>query len=146
MRELFRDSLYESAFEESDDFYDGWWTDVSGAHEVSRGLHFLSFTQGDTELVRATVMERADIADVFAEFDPSQPCLEIELIETNATMRKDGHGRRAVELIRRRWAQHQIVAFSLDADYFWSGVGFTEKARLDGGIGYSPLFVAPPSG
>lgn len=121
--------------------HDAWWTHLDFALD-DPNAHFLVITDGEEEVARALVLEHR-IATSFVDFDARVPTIEIDKFAVRQHLWLNGHGRSAVDLIRRRWASFQTVAFSLDADHFWRKIGFTERRRVDGGSGYKPFYVAP---
>lgn len=143
LRQLRPEDRYASPYDTSVPGYlhDTWWTDLDFAlNDPKANLLVIADERG--EVARALVLEHR-IVTQFREFDGSIPTIEIDKFEVRRHLWKNGYGRDAVELIRRRWASFQTVAFSLDADHFWEGIGFKEKRRRDDASGYKTFFIAP---
>ena len=75
--------------------------------------------------------------------------LEVDFFEVSSTMRCRGIGRQVLRGLARRFPDRRLVAFSEEADDFWSGLGWTRYDHPEGFPAYRPFFVAPvgwPSG
>ena len=102
---------------------------------------FVQAMLGDEEVARVELDDNVDFDHYRNTPNLSSRALEIQLIEVSAA-----HGclRIGSEVVRRLVIQHRertLVAFSEDADGFWSSLGWDRYDHPEGWPHYRPLFV-----
>lgn len=121
-------------------FTEGWWD-----HRVGRARDqhsdFLSFTLNGNEVARAEV-DRGTINNIYVGLTPAPEIVDVVFFEVRESRRRAGVGRAAIALIERRYDGEMLIAFSEEADDFWSGIGWTHYPRADRSPHHRPLFVS----
>lgn len=130
-------SSYSPSFEyKPEGFNTRWW------HEHHDGMDWFNFLHGNIELARAGIISpytlEADYKEVI------HPCtgVQIAFFEVHKEYRRKGFGRSSLELIKQKYPDTKIFAFSENADDFWSGIGWIYHPRQDDHIGhYQKLYI-----
>lgn len=69
--------------------------------------------------------------------------LEIDFFEVSSRVRGEGVGSSVVRLVAQRFPESRLLAFSEEADGFWSSLEWARYDHPAGPSSYRPLFVAP---
>lgn len=120
-------------------FNERWW-DRRIERVCERAGEFLSLTRDGEELARAEI-DRGGIDNICVGLTPASEVVDIVFFEVRDSHRLAGIGAQAIDLIVKRYEGEMLIAFSEEADGFWSGIGWTHHPREDGSRHYRPLFV-----
>lgn len=130
-------SSYSPSFKyKPEGFNTRWW------HEYHIDMEWFSFWQGDLEVARAGTVSPYTLSANYENI--ISPCegVEIAFFEVHKDYRGRGIGRSSLELVKRKYLNTRLFAFSENADNFWSGVGWIYHPRQDDHIGhYRRLYI-----
>lgn len=107
-----------------------WW------HEYHIDMEWFSFWQGELEVAHAGTVSPYTLSDNYENIIPPCEGVEIAFFEVHKDYRGRGIGRSSLELIKRKYPNTRLFAFSKNADNFWSGVGWIYHPRQDDHIGH----------
>ena len=107
-------------------FNDSWWEYTS--HAPTRDF---SFRIKNEEVARVKMLYQPLQASYIGIQDQHQVKL-IQFLEVRADHRRQGIGAQAISLLSRLHPDPYLVAFSSEADDFWSRIGWTWHPRKDG--------------
>lgn len=116
-----------------------WWNRHVGRAQDQRS-EFLSFTLSGDEVARAEVY-RGSIGNIYVGLTPAPQIIDVAFFEVRDSYRRTGIGRAATGLITQRHEGEMLIAFSEEADHFWSGIGWKHYPREDGSRHHRALFV-----
>ena len=120
-------SSYSPSFEyKPEGFNTRWW------HEHHDGMDWFNFLHGNIELARAGIISPYTLSDTYENIIPPCKGVEIAFFEVHKDYRGRGIGRYSLELIKRKYPNTKLFAFSKNADGFWSGIGWVHYPRQDG--------------
>ncbi|MFI1996690.1 GNAT family N-acetyltransferase [Actinoplanes sp. NPDC020271] len=124
-------------------FNQGWWYGRSVPPQ-SRSV-FLRVLKGGEEVARLKLGEdfrAGDYADVPLL---GASALEIQYIEVHGAHRGRGLGAAAIKLLQERYPDRRLVAFSAEAERFWSSLGWRRHLHIDPDLArrQAPLFIEP---
>ncbi|MCR2763841.1 GCN5 family acetyltransferase [Microbacterium sp. zg.B48] len=141
MRSLDQVEDYFMPFDlEVDGFTDGWWDNRVGRVGTSH-YDWLSFERDGVEVARAEVDYTATLGGEYLGRPLPRDVVDIPFLEVREGYRGGGIGRRAVDLITAKYAGSLLIAFSEQADEFWTAVGWQRRPRLDSDTMYRRLVV-----
>ena len=137
------EEYYWKPFAQDGGFHFSRW---SQHQTVTPDGSYVQAVVGGTEVVRIEL----DHGSLSAQFRglhrlPAPP-LRIQLIETHVVHRRKAFGQRALQALREEWPGRVLIAFSVDADHFWEGVGWDRYINIDDdprSPRQSPLYVDP---
>ncbi len=127
-------------FANDDNFTDHWWHRL---WDLGSRYSLWSAWLEDAEVARVELDQEVAYDHYERVPDLGPDVLEIDFFEVSARCRGQGLGRLVVELIADRFPGRRLVAFSEEADGFWSGLGWTRYDHPRGFPAYRPFFVAP---
>lgn len=131
---------FEMPFDvDAEGFNERWWDRPIGRVRERTG-EFLSLTRNGEELARAEI-DRGGIDNIYVGLTPASEVVDIVFFEVRESHRLAGIGTQAINLIVKHHEGEMLIAFSEEADGFWSGIGWTHHPREDGSRHYRPLFV-----
>jgi len=121
----------------------GWWTDCYHLREATGSRWFVACHNG-VEVGRVEV-DAASGEDYYmgSAVLGDGPILDIEFIDVAVDFRRRGAATAIVQHLISAFPGHRLVAFSEDADAFWSSLGWLRIEHPDGDALYRPLFVQP---
>ncbi|WP_433615413.1 hypothetical protein ACQP2P_11505 [Dactylosporangium sp. CA-139114] len=118
-----------------------WW--YNDPVRVGSTSVFLRALENDDEVARVELDQKVKI-DHYAEV-PSlgSNALAIQFIEVHNNHRLRGIGRGVIDLLRNRYPDRRLVAFSEGADGFWSSLGWRRHLHKDPETAWRarPLFI-----
>ncbi|WP_414172967.1 GCN5 family acetyltransferase [Clavibacter tessellarius] len=134
-------SDYLSPFDQTvDGFDDGWW-ERAGSLRRSQEERF-SFFEGDSEVARAEVAHDWQFDALAYEKTPVNPRSPyVTFFEVRSDLYRAGVGRAAMALLVDHYKGSDLIAYSLNADWFWQAIGWRLIRRIDGYKFSSPLYV-----
>lgn len=124
-------------------FNHGWWYDRP-VYPGSKST-FLRVLENNDEVARVELHNEFEI-DHYADVPPlGATALEIQFIEVHDDHRGRGIGHAVIDLLRSRYPDRRLVAFSEGADGFWSSLGWRRHLHADPKrVPYfRPLFIQP---
>ncbi|MFD0575248.1 N-acetyltransferase [Dactylosporangium darangshiense] len=124
-------------------FNHGWWYGRPVYPHSQRII--LRVLDNLDEVARVELDDEVGI-DHYAEVPPlGATALEIQFIEVHNDHRGRGIGRAVIGLLRSRYPDRRLVAFSEGADGFWSSLGWRRHlhANPDDALRFRPLFIQP---
>lgn len=127
-------------FEDSALFSPEWWDRVP---YLDDDPWFVLALQENTEVARVELDNDVHI-DHYADtpnLDGSG--LEIAFFEVSAAHRRQGIGSAVVQALATEHRHRRLVAFSEEADAFWSSLGWERFLHASAPERYRPLFVQP---
>ena len=107
-------------------FNDSWWE-----HTFHAPTKDFSFRFENEEVARVKVLYQPLQAPYIGIQNQHQVKL-IQFLEVRADHRRQGIGAQAISLLSGLHPDPYLVAFSSEADDFWSGIGWTWHPREDG--------------
>lgn len=139
--ELIQTEDFRSPFRFVDGFTERWWNDNHRIGRVSnQKSQLFSFVRDGEELARAEV-DRGTIGNIYVDLTPAEEIVDIVFFEVHEAHRGKGIGRAAIELILQQYPDDMVIAFSEEADDFWSGIGWKHHPRVEDPEMYRSLFV-----
>lgn len=123
-----------------DGFTYDWWHRV---WDLGRRYSLWSVVAGKVEVARIELDQEVSYDHYAGVPSLGEHVLEVDFFEVSATLRGQGLGQAALELVAERNPGRRLVAFSEEADDFWAGLGWTRYDHPDGFPSYRPFFVAP---
>jgi GNAT superfamily N-acetyltransferase len=127
-------------FQPDERFNSDWWTQ---SHSYGDGYSYVQVFVDSEEVARVELDEDVELSHYTGAPSLGASALEIQFIEVAADQRGRGI---ATEFVRQLMAAHpsrRLVAFSEEADEFWSSLGWDRFDHPDGPTFYRPLFVQP---
>ncbi|WP_285689996.1 GNAT family N-acetyltransferase [Actinoplanes sp. NBRC 103695] len=129
--------------EASAGFNQDWWYGRPVSPH-SRSI-FLRLLEGREEVARLRLgddLRTDDYADVPLL---GASALEIQYIEVHGAHRGRGLGTAAIKLLHERYPDRRLVAFSAEAEHFWSSLGWRRHLHVDPDLArrQAPLFIEP---
>lgn len=129
---------------DEDGFCDSWWHRNPGwihDNETYRIERFQLLSNG-TELGHAEIMD-AELDDNYDGLDVERTFKEISFFEIRASHRRKGLGATFVDLLLKHYGRTAMIAFSEEADDFWSAIGWEYVPRNDGDVtSFRKLFAS----
>jgi len=121
----------------------GWWDDGYRFHHATNRRWFAAH-HGSIEVGRVEVdVAHGDDYYVGTAVLGERPILDIEFIDVASDHRRRGVATAIVSHLIATFPGHRLVAFSEEADAFWSTLGWTRIEHPEGTTHYRPLFVQP---
>lgn len=138
-------SAYNSPFERSADFREGWWDNVPRAYD-NGDMEFLSFRIADSEVARARISLNKQPGSDYGVPWLASGYAELERLEVASRYRqpRTGIGTRAIQAVIDRHRDVGLLAYSEGADGFWDTLGWHRFEHPDGMPSGRPLYVRPP--
>lgn len=121
-----RGSKYELAFDEHDGFTADWWNRRIGDSPQYRFIQVLS---DGVEVARIELDEKVYTALYEGAPDLGAIALEIQVIEVSGKYRRRGVGKAVVHGLAELYPDRRLVAYSEEADDFWSSLGWQAYYR-----------------
>jgi ribosomal protein S18 acetylase RimI-like enzyme len=134
--------LFWTPYDRSSGFSTEWW--VRDVVDPESTLWFSFHDEANLEVARAELDLASTVGSQYdgAPKPPPGGFVEIEFIEVHSSLRCRGIGRQAVTLIAAEFSDRPTVAFSEEADEFWSSLGWASYGRTDmNPAHYRRLFV-----
>lgn len=127
-------------FRSDDNFEPSWWNEPRYRDNT---YQYLEIRLDDIEVARVALGE--DIAtDHYTSAPPlGDEALEIQLIEVSAAFRRRHIATDVVRMISESNPHRRLLAFSEEADHFWTSLGWDRHDHPVGPAFYRPLFVQP---
>lgn len=94
---------------------------------------------GDIEVARFELDDDVWLENYLGVPPLRAPALEIQFVEVHSAHQRRGVRRQPVELLRYRYTDRVLVAFSEEADEFWEALGWSRHIHKDDDG------IAPPS-
>lgn len=122
------------------EFEPTWWNEPRYLDDTFR---YVEVRMNDTEVARIALSE-----DISVENYPTAPqlgdeALEIQLIEVSSNCRRRGVGTEVVRVLAEAHPHRRLIAFSEQADDFWTSLGWRRHDHPLGPAFYRPLFIQP---
>lgn len=114
-----------------------WWDSTSDSDYDGSVFSFAL----DGETVALAAVTRGSLEKDRDGIIPAADALQVDFFEVRGDRRREGIGTAAIHLLVDRFRNDVLVAFSLDSDSFWTGIGWTLRPRFDGDTSFSPMFV-----
>ena len=128
-------------FELAGDFEPRWW--MLRDFGLLCDPWFVQVVRDGDEVARVELDEKVSLEGYLGPSGlPGPAPLEIQFIEVSPRLRRQGVGAAVIAALSARHPDRRLVAFSEDADAFWSGVGW-ERHEHPSGRNYRPLYVQP---
>jgi hypothetical protein len=127
-------------YAEDANFTHHWWHQ---AGELGSRYSLWSASRRGLEVARIKLDQEVSYDHYERVPDLGPRVLEIDLFEVSSAVRGQRIGRSVIHLVAEFFPERRLVAFSEQADGFWSGLGWTRYDHPDGFPAYRPLFVAP---
>lgn len=127
-------------YAEDSNFTRHWWHRL---WDLGDRYSLWSASQSGVEVARVELDQEVSYNHYDRVPDLGPGVLEIDFFEVSATMRARGIGRAVLHLITERFPDKRLVAFSEEADGFWSSLGWKRYDHPRGFPAYRPFFVAP---
>lgn len=121
-------------------FHDDWWDDRVGRVDTGH-YDWLSFVDQGEEVARAEIDYDATLGGDYTGPPFPRDVIDVTFIEVRKDRRRNGIGRAVMAHIVDRYPGRVLIAFSEEADEFWSSIGWYRRPRVDGDTNYRPLFV-----
>lgn len=136
-------SVYNSPFESSPDFTEGWWSDVPYSYGSTGGIEFLSFRSAGVEVARAQILLNKVPGSDYRVPRLASEYMELSFFEVAARYQRQGLGigTRAVQSVIDRYPNVGLLAYSEEADEFWDTLGWRKFDHPRGMPSYRPLYV-----
>lgn len=136
---------YQTPYELVEGFNDRWWHDRAGpvGEGGLDGKEYLQFLAEGNEVGRAEITDWL-LSDGYEGIDTPISTKEIWFFEIRQELRRHGYGAEFAQHLVEYYPGIPLIAFSEDADEFWSGIGWHYFPRKDG-IGwpqYRSLFIS----
>lgn len=124
---------YETPYQVVEGFNTSWWHTRAGRIDVNlRGSkEYLQFRVNGMEVGRAEVID-CHLADDYNGIDIPVETKEISFFEIRQDLRRCGYGTTFVQHIVAHYNGTPVIAFSEEADAFWSSIGWSYYQRKDG--------------
>lgn len=133
--------LYEwQPYADDGTFTHHWWHRL---WDISDRRSLWSANQNGHEVARINLDQEVSYEHYDRVPDLGPNVLEIDFFEVSSAVRKKGVGRSVLQLIAERFPDKRLVAFSEEADAFWSGLDWSRYDHPYGFPAYRPFFVAP---
>lgn len=134
-------SYEQSPFDDDDvnGFEPTWWI-----KRWDEGFWFIRVIRGLNEVARVELEQCNGAEYARGDLRRMSMIIEISFIEVAAQWRCKGIGTAVVRALETRYSHQTLVAFSEDADGFWSSLGWTAFAADDPSANRT-LFVHRPS-
>lgn len=133
------DDRYEWSPFEPDERFTGHWWDPIPYHDDNP--YYVQVRLGTLEVARVELDEDVEISHYANTPALGATALEIQFLEVAADCRRMGIGRDAVSHLAARHPGRRLVAFSEEADEFWSVLGWLEFRHNEWPDLYRPLFI-----
>ncbi|MFJ2840008.1 GNAT family N-acetyltransferase [Nocardia sp. NPDC087230] len=132
-------SLQPILFDDTAGFNPDWWPRRS-----LRSPHpwFVQAFVGGDEVARVQLEEKVWLEAYTGNDQLNDSALKIQLLEVSQPVRRRGIGVSVVEALAERHPHRRLVAFSENADPFWSSLGWERYNHLSK-KGCQPLFIQP---
>lgn len=128
-------------FVEDTNFNQDWWDDTWDLDEQ----HSLwSVEQDGKEVARLVLLPTVDYQHYAHVPDLGPHLLEVDFFEVARPARHQGVGAATMRLLTVHFPGRRLLAFSEEADGFWSSLGWDRYDHPDGLDLHRPLFVSPP--
>ena len=133
LRILSQKEDYNTPYQVVRGFNTSWWHRRDGRIDatIRDSKEYLQFLVNGTEVGRAEVIDCKLGAD-YDGIDKPITTKEITFFEIRDDVRRCGYGTAFAQCIITRYAGTPVIAFSEDADLFWSGIGWVYFRRKDG--------------
>ena len=124
---------YETPYQVVEGFNTSWWHTRAGRIDVNlRGSkEYLQFRVNGMEVGRAEVID-CHLANDYNGIDIPVETKEISFFEIRQDLRRRGYGTTFVQHIVAHYNGTPVIAFSEEADAFWSSIGWSYYQRKDG--------------
>jgi ribosomal protein S18 acetylase RimI-like enzyme len=124
-------------------FNQGWWYDRP-VPPRSRSI-FLRVLEGRKEVARLKLDDDFRVVDYVDVPLLGAIALEIQYIEVHGAHHGRGVGTEVIKLVRERYPDRRLVAFSAEAEGFWSSLGWRRHLHIDPDLArrQAPLFIEP---
>lgn len=128
---------------DSGSFTLGWWDDAWRFQYASKRRWFGATLAGE-EVCRVEIeLGSADDYSVGSAILGTDPIVGIEFIDVAETHRRRGIATAVIRHVELEFPDHRLVAFSEEADSFWSSLGWDRHGHPEGDDLHRPLFVQP---
>ena len=107
-------------------FNDSWWE-----YTFHAPIKNFSFRIKNEEVARIKVLYQP-LQDPYVGIQNQHQVKLIQFLEVRANYRRRGIGAQAISLLSELFPDPYLVAFSSEADEFWSRIGWTWHPRKDG--------------
>ncbi|MDO4144099.1 GNAT family N-acetyltransferase [Clavibacter michiganensis] len=139
-RQVFQTQDYRSAFDLTVDGYtDSWWDSRSRVRDAHHD--WFVFSEDGTEVARAEADAAARIESEYIDLTTPRDVVDVVFFEVRSGHRGRGVGHAAAALLVDEYRGRDLIAFSEEADGFWTSAGWTLYPRVDGSRLYRPLFL-----
>lgn len=125
---------YISPFEYgTEGFRDDWWHRRAGkvGDDALGGTTYLQLLRNAIEVGRAELTPW-NLSDSYIGIDTEVKCREIWFFEVRLDFRRQGCGKEFARLLTQKYSDLPLIAFSEEADDFWSSIGWHYYPRKDG--------------
>lgn len=126
-------------------FSELWWQRRCGRVNdtpVITGTEYIQLWIDGVEIGRAELTDWT-LSDSYIGISSEVPTKEIWFFEIREDQRGKGYGRFFAQALKSRYPSLPLIAFSMNADDFWSAIGWHHYPRKDNDtLGYNPLFIS----
>lgn len=134
-------------FQANGDFNPEWWE--LRHHQLDDPWYVLVIDDDGDEVARIELDDNGfDTANWLGAPELGEEMLEIQFFEVACRRRRQEIGKTAVALLANLHPGRRLCALSMDADWFWSSLGWSRYEHIkqtERGSQCSPLFVQPAS-
>jgi GNAT superfamily N-acetyltransferase len=127
-------------FSDDKSFEDSWWSGVAWGYGDGE-TEFLSFQQGGVEVARAELSLDKRPNEDYQVPSTGRRFVQVEFFEVSEDHRSRGVGTRAMRAVAQRYPAQCILAYSEEADEFWSSLGWI-RFQNSSSRNYRPLYVS----
>lgn len=149
LRVLPQEEDYRTPYELVEGFDDRWWHDRAGrvGDDDLGGKEYLQFLADGNEIGRAEITD-CSLSDSYDGIDTPVATKEIWLFEIRQDARRHGCGAAFAQHLLEHYQGTPLIAFSEDADEFWSGIGwrYYPHKNGEGWPHYRSLFISEQVG
>lgn len=119
---------YDPPFDGDDGYTYGWWDRWLGGDDSV----YVQVLRDGEEVARVMLDETVGIEHYVNTPPLGDVALEIQFIDVRSDVRRQGIGRAVVEQLARMHPDRRLVAYSEEADEFWSALGWQRYDHPEG--------------
>lgn len=135
-----RRGRYDPPFDDDAGYTYGWWDRWLG---IDGDTQYLQARRDGNEIARVMLDERVGIEHYVGTPRLGSVALEIQFIDVRDDSRGRGIGTAVVDSLTRMFPDRRLVAFSEEADGFWSSLGWDRFDHPEGPPHWRALFIQP---
>ncbi|MBF4587941.1 GNAT family N-acetyltransferase [Curtobacterium sp. VKM Ac-2887] len=141
LRPVFQTQDYRSPFDLTIEGYTNRWWDLRRSRIGDSHYDWFVFDEGGTEVARAEADPDARIESDYVGLTTPRDVVDVIFFEVRSEYRRRGIGTDAAALLVDQYPDRDLIAFSEQADEFWTSSDWSLHQRVDGDRAYRPLFV-----